>query len=176
MATDRFGAKREEMLATLPDAEEARDRARAMRHHTIANLDRYLEQFVAAVERSGGVVHWAADGAEANAVMARLARERGVELIVNSKSMISEETGLNAALEAEGIIAQETDLAEYVLQLGDQPLSHIVVPIVHMTRTDVSRLFHDKLGTEETEDVQRLAQIARERLRQKYIQAGMGLT
>lgn len=175
-ATDIIGANRIKMLATLPDAEEARDRARMIRRHTIANLDRYLEQFVAGVERSGGVVHWAADGAEANRIVARLAKERGVQLIVKGKSMISEETNFNDAMLAEGITPQETDLAEYVVQLGNGHPSHIVVPIVDMTRQDVSHLFHEKLGTEETDDVQELARIARERLRQKYIEAGMGLT
>jgi L-lactate dehydrogenase complex protein LldF len=175
-ATDRFETNRVNMLATLPDADEARDRARAIRRHTIANLDRYLEQFVASVERSGGTVHWAADGAEANAIVVRLARERGVELIVKGKSMISEETGLNDDLAAAGIAPQETDLAEYVVQLAGSTPSHIVVPIVDMTRQQVSHLFHEKLGTPETDDTTQLALIARERLRKKYIEAGMGLT
>ncbi len=175
-ATDRFGVNRIKMLATLPDAEEARDRARAIRRHTIANLDRYLSQFVENVERSGGVVHWAADGAEANRIIVQLARERGVELIVKGKSMISEETGLNDALQAAGIMPQETDLAEYVVQLGNDTPSHIVVPAVHLTRHDFSRLFHQQLGTEETEDANRLASFARAALRQKYLEAGMGLT
>ena len=175
-ATERFGTKRIEMLATLPDPEEARDRARAIRRHTIANLDRYLEQFVANVEAAGGVVHWAADGAEANRIIVQLATERGVKTVVKSKSMISEEIGLNAALEAAGVTPVESDLAEYVVQLADDVPSHIVVPILHMTRSDVSRLFHEKLGTEESDDVLRLAQIAREQLRQKYLEAGMGMT
>jgi len=175
-ATDRFGENRVKMLASLPDAEEARDRARAIRRHTIANLDRYLEQFVGNVERAGGVVHWAADGAEANSIVVSLARERGVEMVVKGKSMIGEETGLNQALEAAGIVAQETDLAEYVLQLGGEAPSHIVVPMVHMTRRQVSHLFHEKLGSEESDDVQRLAAIARAQLRRRFVQAGMGFS
>jgi len=175
-ATDRFGTNRIKMLATLPDADEARDRARAIRRHTIANLDRYLGQFVESVERVGGKVHWASDGEEANRIIVDLARARGVKLVVKGKSMISEETELNRALEAAGITAQETDLAEFVLQLEGSVPSHIVVPIVHMTRKDVSRLFHEKLGSEETEDVLRLARIARETLRRRYIEAGMGFT
>ncbi len=175
-ATDRFGANRLKMLATLPDPDEARDRARAIRRHTIANLDRYLGQFVENVERAGGVVHWAADGAEANRIIVQLAKERGVELIVKGKSMISEETGLNDALKEAGVIPQETDLAEYVVQLGDDTPSHIVVPAVHLTRHDFSHLFHQHLGTEETEDANRLASFARAALRQKYLEAGMGFT
>jgi L-lactate dehydrogenase complex protein LldF len=175
-ATDRFGANRIKMLASLPDPEEARDRARAIRRHTIANLDRYLGQFVENVERAGGVVHWAADGAEANRIIVRLAKERGVELMVKGKSMVSEETGLNAALAAAGIIPQETDLAEYVVQLGNDTPSHIVVPAVHLTRHDFSRLFHQHLGTEETEDANRLAAFARAALRQRFLEAGMGFT
>lgn len=175
-ATDRFETNRVSMLATLPDAAEARDRARAIRRHTIANLDRYLEQFVANVEKSGGTVHWAASGDDANAIIVKLARERGVQLVVKGKSMISEETGLNDALAAAGIVPQETDLAEYVVQLAGTTPSHIVVPIVDMTRQEVSHLFHEKLGTQETDDAIQLARIARERLRKKYIEAGMGLT
>lgn len=175
-ATGRFGAKRLEMLATLPDADEARDRARAIRRHTIANLDRYIEQFVASVERTGGFVHWAPSGDDANRIIVELARSRGVEMIVKSKSMISEETGLNDALAAAGVIPQETDLAEYVVQLSGSTPSHIVVPIVHMTRQQVSHLFNEKLGTPETDDTVQLARIARERLRKRYLEAGMGLT
>ena len=175
-ATDRFETNRIKMLASLPDAEEARDRAKAIRRHTIANLDRYLSQFVENVERSGGVVHWAADGAEANRIIVQLAKERGVELIVKGKSMIGEETGLNDALQEAGLIPQETDLAEYVVQLGHDTPSHIVVPAVHLTRHDFSRLFHQQLGTEETEDVNRLASFARAALRQRYLEAGMGFT
>ncbi|HEX9014513.1 MAG TPA: LUD domain-containing protein, partial [Chloroflexota bacterium] len=175
-ATDRFGAKRIEMLATLPDADEARDRARAIRRHTIANLDRYIEQFVANVERAGGIVHWAPNGDDANRIIAGLAKSRGVEMIVKSKSMISEETGLNDALAAAGVVPQETDLAEYVVQLSGSTPSHIVVPIVHMTRQQVSRLFHEKLGSQETDDTVELAGIARAQLRKRYLEAGMGLT
>ena len=127
------------------------------------------------VERVGKA-HWAADADEANRIIADLARERGVDLVVKGKSMISEETELNQALEVAGVTAQETDLAEFVLQLQGSVPSHIVVPIVHMTRQDVSRLFHEKLGSEETEDVLRLTRIARETLRRKYVEAGMGFT
>src|SRR5512133_1467747 len=175
-ATGRFGANRIRMLGTLADPEEARDRARAIRRHTIANLDRYLEQFVAGVERSGGVVHWAPNGDDANRIIVELARERGVEMIVKGKSMISEETGLNDALSEAGITPQETDLAEYVVQMAGTTPSHIVVPIVDMTRQQVSHLFHEKLGTPETDDTVQLARIARERLRKRYLEAGMGLT
>jgi L-lactate dehydrogenase complex protein LldF len=175
-ATERFGANRVRMLDTLPDPDAARDRARAIRRHTIANLDRYLEQFAASVERAGGKIHWAADAAEANRIVVQLAKERGVQMLVKGKSMVSEETHLNDALEAAGISPIETDLAEYVLQLGGEAPSHIVVPIVHMVRQDISRMFHEKLGTEETDDVLTLARIAREQLRPKYIQAGMGVS
>ncbi len=175
-ATDRFGASRVRMLATLPDADEARDRARAIRRHTVANLDRYIDQFASSVERAGGVVHWAPHGDDANRIIVDLAKARGVEMIVKSKSMISEETGLNEALAAAGVLPQETDLAEYVVQLAGITPSHIVVPIVHMTRHQVSDLFHEKLGTPKTDDTAQLARIAREQLRKRYIEAGMGLT
>jgi L-lactate dehydrogenase complex protein LldF len=97
-------------------------------------------------------------------------------MLVKGKSMVSEETYLNDALVAAGICPIETDLAEYVLQLAGEAPSHIVVPIVHMVRQDISRMFHEKLGTDETDDVLTLARIAREQLRPMYIQAGMGVT
>mgnify|MGYP005856993757 CR=1 FL=1 len=175
-ATDGFSASRQEALRSLPSAEEARDRARAIRRHTIANLDRYLEEFVHSAEQTGATVHWADDGAVAADVVLELARQRGVKLVVKSKSMISEEIGLNDVLETAGITVVETDLGEYVIQLaGDSP-SHIVVPMIHLTRHDVSRLFQQHLGTEPTEDVGRLAQIARFALRQQFLKADMGIT
>jgi L-lactate dehydrogenase complex protein LldF len=175
-ATDRFGGLRETMLATLPDSEAARDQARLIRRHTMANLDRYLAEFVANCESAGGHVHWAADAEEANRIVVDLATRWGVQLVVKGKSMISEETELNHALAAVGVTPAETDLGEFVAQLGGEPPAHIVVPIVHKTRHDVSRLFHEKLGVAETEDVGQLTQIARETLRKKFLAAGMGFT
>ena len=175
-ATDRFLALREQMLATLPDADAARDRAKAIRRHTIANLDRYLEQFARNVQAAGGVVHWAADAAAANRIIVGLANQRGVELVVKGKSMISEEVELNHALAAAGVTALETDLGEFVAQLAGEPPAHIVVPVVHKTRRDVSRLFRERLGAEETDDVARLTLIAREALRKRFLEADMGFT
>lgn len=175
-ATDRFGAQREQMLANLPNADAARDQAQAIRRHTLANLDRYLDQFVANCERAGAVVHWATDAAAANRVIVELAQARGVDLVVKGKSMLSEETHLNRALEAAGITAAETDLGEFVAQLAGEPPAHIVVPVVHKTRHDISRLFAAKLGVPETDDVGQLTQHARVALREKFLAAGMGFT
>ncbi len=175
-AGDRFLALREQMLATLPDPEGARDHARAIRRHTIANLDRYLAEFVRNVEAVGGTVHWAADAAEANRLITTLAAERGVDLVVKGKSMVSEEIALNAALQSAGITPLESDLGEFVAQLAGEPPAHIVVPIVHKSRRDVARLFHERLGSEETDDVARLTQIARETLRRQFLAAGLGFT
>lgn len=175
-ATDRFGGLRELMLSNLPDATAARDQARAVRRHTIANLDRYLAEFVRNCEQRGTVIHWAADAAEANRVVVGLAKGWGVDLVVKGKSMISEEVELNAALAAAGITAAETDLGEFVAQLAGEPPAHIVVPIVHKTRQDVSRLFSERLGTPETDDVGELTRIARNALRQKFLAAEMGFT
>ncbi len=175
-AGDRFLALREQLLATLPDADAARDRARAIRRHTIANLDGYLAEFVRNVEAAGGTVHWAADAAAANRVITGLALQRGVDLVVKGKSMVSEEIALNAALQSAGVTPMESDLGEFVAQLAGEPPAHIVVPIVHKTRRDVARLFHERLGSEETDDVARLTQIARETLRRKFLAAGVGFT
>ncbi|HHH40857.1 MAG TPA: lactate utilization protein, partial [Chloroflexi bacterium] len=111
-ATRQFAVRREAVFATLPDAEAVRDRARAIRAHTIAHLDRYLEQFTAAVEARGGHVHRAATAQEACDLVVRLAQQAGSPLVAKSKSMVTEEIGLNAALERAGLRVVETDLGE----------------------------------------------------------------
>lgn len=173
---ERFGTNREKVMLTLPDAEEARDRARAIRRHTLAKLDRYLEEFVRNAEAAGTTVHWAANAEEANQTVVRLARERRADLVAKSKSMVSEETGLNAALQAAGITALECDLGEYILQLLGEPPTHIVAPMVHKTRADVSALFHEKFGMPYTDDVSALTQFARSNLRKRFLEAGMGFS
>ncbi len=175
-ATARFIDLRARALGSLPAAEDVRDRARLMRRHTIANLDRYLAQFAENVERHGGHVHWARDAAEANAAVLAIARAAGAQRIVKGKSMVTEETGLNAALEAAGLDVLETDLGEYIAQLAGQHPSHIIVPVLHMTRHQIGRLFADKLGVPYTDDPQELAAIARRLLRQRFLEADMGVT
>lgn len=176
IGADRFSRMREQASAEYPAMEEMRDRARLIRLHTLARLDEYLGRFAESVERVGGVVHWAADAAEANEHVCRIARDRGVSLAVKSKSMVSEEIELNRALAGQGIEVVETDLGEFIVQLaGDRP-SHIIAPVMHKTRFDIGRLFAEHLGCAYTDDPAELNQIARRHLRRIFLDADMGIS
>ena len=117
-ATGVIRAKRAGVVAELSDWEQLRSAAKAIKDHTLAHLDTYLLRLEESVTQAGGHVHWAADAAEANAIVASLVRAAGTDRVVKVKSIATEETGLNAALAADGITAIETDLAELIVQLG----------------------------------------------------------
>jgi len=172
----RFMTARNQAAADLPNWEELRTQAHAIKRHTIENLSTYLLQLEARVRERGGTVFWAEDAAQACSYVVELARARGVKLAVKSKSMVTEEIELNHALERAGIEAVETDLGEYIIQLAGEKPSHIVVPAVHKTRGQVADLFEKKLGLPHTEDVAKLTATARAVLRQKFLAAGMGIT
>ncbi len=174
--TSSFTTKREAALGTLPNPDDLRDQARLMRRHTIANLERYLAQFADSVERAGGVVHWALDAEQARQIVLDIAQQNGVQRIIKSKSMVTEEIHLNAALEANDLEVVETDLGEYIAQLDHDHPSHIIVPVLHKTRQQIGRLFTDKLGVEYTDDPTTLAKIARRTLREKFLAADMGIS
>ncbi|HYJ46369.1 MAG TPA: LutB/LldF family L-lactate oxidation iron-sulfur protein, partial [Pyrinomonadaceae bacterium] len=140
------------------------------------HLDRYLEEFVTNAEREGAKVHWARDAAEANQIICRLALARGARTVVKSKSMTTEETHLNVALEAEGIEAIETDLGEYIIQLAGETPSHIIVPAIHKTKKQIAELFTEKIGLEPTDDVARLTGTARQVLRERFAAADIGIS
>ena len=175
-ATRQFAVRREAVFATLPDAEAVRDRARAIRAHTIAHLDRYLEQFTAAVEAHGGHVHRAATAQEACDLVVRLAQQAGSPLVAKSKSMVTEEIGLNAALERAGLRVVETDLGEYILQLAGERPSHLIAPAIHKRREDVSALFQRHLGMPPTDEIETMTATVRQALRQVFLQAGLGVS
>jgi len=178
IATTRFVQNRALALAALPEAEALRDHARRIRAHTIVHLDRYLAQFAESVERNGGVVHWAKTPAEAVNYVVELAQSRAVKLAVKSKSMVSEEVELNAALEAAGVRVVETDLGEYIVQLsGDRP-SHIVTPIIHKSKEEVADLFRTSLNASEAEvaDIPAMTALARRLLRAEFLKADMGIS
>lgn len=174
--TSSFLGKREAALDTLANPDDTRDRARLMRRHTIANLDKYLEQLTENVAQAGGIVHWAPTAQDARTIVLDIARQNGVQKIIKSKSMVTEEIHLNAALEAASLEVVETDLGEYIAQLDHDHPSHIIVPVLHKTRQEIGRLFQEKLGVDYTDDPQQLAAIARQTLRQKFLQADMGIS
>ena len=156
--------------------EELRQRASEIKRHTLDNLDYYLELLCDRVSQNGGEVHFATDAVEANAIIAGLASSRGVKLVVKSKSMVSEEMGLNDALAAMGVEAVETDLGEYIIQLAEETPFHIIAPAMHKTRQDVSRLFAQKIHRPNLEEIEEMAEAARGSLREKFLEADMGIT
>ncbi len=156
--------------------EQLRERARAIKAHTLEHLDYYLELVDRAVRRNGGHVHFARDAQEANAIVLAIARRHEVKRVIKGKSMVSEEMGLNHVLEAAGIEAVETDLGEYIIQLAREKPFHIIAPAMHKTRHQVSELFQKWLKSAPTEDIRELCKTARETLREKFAAADMGIT
>ncbi len=175
-ATTRFVGNRAGAIGALSDADRLRDQARAIRAHALAHLDELLPQLAANVEARGGHVCWAADGEEARRYIIDLARARGVKSIVKSKSMASEEIHLNEALEHAGFEVVETDLGEYIIQLAGETPSHIIAPAIHKTREQVSELFAQHLGMQPTTEVPPMIRTARQALRQRFLQADMGIS
>jgi L-lactate dehydrogenase complex protein LldF len=175
-----FAGARAAAVARLPEFEALRDSARAIKDHTLAHLDLYLEAFERKATEAGGQVHYARDAAEATATIVDLCKARGARTVVKGKSMISEEIGLNAALERAGIAAVETDLGEYAIQLRDERPSHIIAPAIHLTRKDFEAEFrraHRDLPADR--DLSRPEQLlgeARAVLRDKFLSAEVGVT
>ena len=156
--------------------EEWREQARRIKIHALDHLDYYLELLHERVTRAGGQVHFARDAAQANAIVAEIARSKGVKIATKSKSMVSEELDLNRTLEANGVEVYETDLGEYIIQLAEETPSHLVAPALHKTKEQVSELFHDKLGVPLTDDIEEMARVARETLREKFLAADLGIS
>ena len=175
-ATTRFQAMRREAFRNFPEGEALRERGRQIKEAVLQRMDYYLELLADNVEKAGGVVHWAADAAEAREIIVSLARQRGVRLVVKSKSMATEEIDLNEALEAAGITPVETDLGEYIIQLAHEKPSHIIAPAVHKTRGQVAELFSQELKRPIASEVDVLTAVARQELRGKFLQADMGIT
>jgi L-lactate dehydrogenase complex protein LldF len=168
--------KRLAAVDELPQLDDLRDRARAIRLHGLANLDRLLAQFADQLEASGGRVHWAQDASEAKKVVDRILADTGSTRVVKSKSMVSEEIELNRHLETNGVEVVETDLGEFIVQLAKDTPSHIVAPVMHMTRQDIGRLFAERLGAVYTEDPFELNRIARRHLRKVFLEADAGIS
>lgn len=169
--------QRDKCAHGLPEWEELREHAAAIKQHTISHLADYLEQFEQNATRLGAVVHWARDAAEHNQIVHRLLSERGVTRVVKSKSMLTEECGLNPYLERHGIEVTDTDLGEWIIQLRREYPSHIVLPAIHIKKEEVGELFHRELGTDEgATDPAYLTEAARQKLRQKFLAAEAGIT
>ncbi len=175
-ATVRFMGVRTNAFAIYPDGDAFRDQARDIKQRTLADLEQYLAQLADSVRRMGGTVHWAADAAEAREIIVGLAGQYGARLVVKSKSMTTEEIGLNEALEEVGVEPVETDLGEYIIQLAGESPSHLIAPATHKSKDDVTDLFVEKLGSPRLSRHEELAQEARRHLREKFRQADMGIS
>ncbi len=173
---DKFVVARARALAKLDNARALRDAAAAIRERTIAELDAYLERFEQQVVRSGGHVHWAEDAAAVDRILLDIVARHRVRRVVKSKSMVSEECGVNEALERNDVEVVETDLGEYILQLAHEPPSHIVAPVVHKHKEEISDLFEEKHRRPRKTGIAELCREAREILRPAFLRADMGIS
>jgi L-lactate dehydrogenase complex protein LldF len=158
------------------DLELARERAKNAKWKAIATLDQQLELFEATITRRGAKVIWAEDAQQALEAIGRICREKNCKTLVKSKSMVTEEIHLNDYLQRIGIDSVETDLGEYIQQLDGEAPYHIVTPAMHKSKEDVAKLFAEKLGTDPKATPEQLTLTAREILREKYVEAEVGVT
>jgi len=178
-ATRTIRSKRAMRVEEMPDWEELRRAAGAVKNEVMSHLPELLERFEANVTARGGIVHWARDAAEANRIVTSIIRAKGVDDVVKIKSMATQETNLNEHLKAEGITAHETDLAEMIVQLADDMPSHIVVPAIHRNRSEVRGIFLDRMGdapADLSDDPVDLAGAARAHLRKKFLHASVAVS
>jgi L-lactate dehydrogenase complex protein LldF len=177
-ATHAIREKRAIAVAEVDDWEQLREAGHRIKSRAIRHLDVHLEALERSVTAAGGVVHWAADAAEANRVVTEIVRAAGASEVVKVKSIATDEIGLGAALEASGITPRETDLAELIIQLADDSPSHILVPAIHFNRAEIRALFRRELpGTEAlTDDPSALAEAARRFLREKFLSAQVAIS
>jgi len=182
-ATHTIRDKRAKAVAELDDWALLREAGKQIKDHTLRHLDTYLVQLEESVTAAGGIVHWAADADEANRIVTRLVKETGESEVVKVKSMATQEIGLNEALEAEGIHAYETDLAELIVQLGHDRPSHILVPAIHRNRGEIRDIFVKEMGAWGrpapeglTDTPAELAEAARLHLREKFLRAKVGIS
>jgi L-lactate dehydrogenase complex protein LldF len=176
-ATHTIRGRRDRVVADLPDWQELREAGRGIKADVLAHLDTYLLEFEHAVTAAGGHVHWAPDAAAANQMVLDVARAHQVDEVVKVKSLTTDEIGLNAALQAGGVHAVETDFAELVLQLDGDWSSHILVPAIHRNRTEIRDLFRRTIADPSLgDDPRELAEASRRYLREKFLAARMAVS
>ena len=176
LSTNRLRTHRVDAWAALDDVEALRERAHAIRMKVIDDLDGHVARFTEALEARGGRVFFARTAEEATAYIADVCRRRSARLVAKSKSMATEEIGLNEALAATGVRAVETDLGEYILQLAGEHPGHIVAPAIEKTAADVAALFSQVEGREVPAELGALTRAARAQLRQTFLDADVGIT
>lgn len=171
-----YEVKRDLNKDKFQDWQSARQIASEIKFEGINHLDKYLQEFTHKAEARGTKVFFASTPAQARDYIIALAREKSVRSIIKSKTMTSEEIHLNDALEKEGFGVVESDLGEFIQQLRNEPPYHFVFPCMHLKRDEISNLFHDKIGSAQTDSPEELTMIARRFLREKYLQADMGIS
>lgn len=170
-------SKRDQAADLVPDWEALRDQASAIKRSALTELPELWREFEEHATAAGTVVHWARDAHEHNEIVAGLLRDRSVRHVVKSKSMLTEECGLNSYLEAEGIEVIDTDLGERIVQLRGEPPSHIVMPAIHLQRAEIGELFAKEMGSApDLDDPTELTDVARRDLRDRFLKAEAGLT
>ena len=182
-ATHTIREKRARAVGELADWSRLRASGASIKDHTLRNLDTYLTQLEDAVSAAGGVVHWAADADEANRIVTGLVSATGETDVIKVKSMTTQEIRLNEALHEAGITAYETDLAELIVQLGEDRPSHILVPAIHRNRGEIRAIFADKMGqwgkpapAGLSDEPAELAEAARQHLRDRFLRAKVGIS
>jgi L-lactate dehydrogenase complex protein LldF len=169
--------KRDRMAWSIPEWEALRNAASEIKHNVLGNLHDYLQEFERNAQQNGAIVHWAADAAEHNQIVLSLLQKHGVQRMVKSKSMLTEECHLNPFLEENGIEVIDTDLGERIVQLAKEPPSHIVLPCIHKKKEEIGELFHEHLGTPAgNADPQFLTAAARQHLRAEFLQSKAAIT
>src|SRR5204862_4546415 len=180
LARTGFPLRRQQAVERLPEFEELREAGRAIKDHTLAHLDFYLELYERNVNAAGGKVHWARTAAEARAAVLDICRSVGAKIVTKGKSMVAEEIALNDHLEANGITPVETDLGEYIIQLRREPPSHIIAPAIHLMKEQVADAFreaHTELDpARPLIDPRALCDEARTVLRPRFLAADVGIT
>lgn len=175
-AQDRIGHNRQIMIDELEHWNDWRSRAADIRAHVLNNLDAYLYQLSEEIAANGGKVFFADTREDATRYILQIAKEKQARKVVKSKSMVTEEIGMNVVLEAAGIEVIETDLGEYILQLAKDAPSHVVVPAIHRDRHQIQRILQEKMGYEGPETPEAMTQFIRQKIRADFLSADIGIT
>jgi len=175
-ATSQFMSNRLDAFSQFKEAERITEKAREIREKTMENLDEHLRKLEERVVENGGMVHRAGDAQEALRLIFSLIKRHDIKLIVKSKSMTTEEIGLNETLEPYGVEVVETDLGEYIVQLAGEKPSHILAPAIHKTKEQIAKIFSQRMGMTVLPEIKALISVARKTLRDKFHEAHMGIT
>ncbi|MCO4315290.1 LutB/LldF family L-lactate oxidation iron-sulfur protein [Pectobacterium versatile] len=175
-AQERIGANRQKMVDELGNWEIWREHAAQIREHVLNNLDAYLYQLSEKVTANGGQVYFAKTKEDATRYILKVAQANNAKKVVKAKSMVTEEIGMNHALQEAGIDVIETDLGEYILQLDQDPPSHVVVPAIHKDRHQIRKVLHEKLGYDGPETPEAMTLFIRHKIREDFLSAEIGVT